>query len=347
MPRDAITGVYTRVSNSFSNPVQGTLIDPTDADALFDDQDVGLNPPNLAGPLNVINPVTIGKAGTTVGTLGFFNATSGSITLSPPTGALGTVTLTMPAATDTLVGIAASQTLTNKTIISPIISTSVVDQISYNGTSSGTTILKSAAVASGTLTLPAATDTLVGKATTDTLTNKTLTSPTLTTPSLGVATATSINKVAFTAPATSATLTLVDGTTVTGPATSGTMLISSAIGSTVQAFDAQLFSNLPQNSQSTAYTTVLTDGQKHILHPSSDNNARTFTIAANASVAYPIGTAITFVNKINTVTIAINSDTLTLAGTGSTGSRTLAVNGIATAIKIASTEWVISGAGLT
>ena len=43
------------------------------------------------------------------------------------------------------------------------------------GATSGTTALVAAAVASGTLTLPAATDTLVGKATTDTLTNKTLT----------------------------------------------------------------------------------------------------------------------------------------------------------------------------
>lgn len=48
-----------------------------------------------------------------------------------------------------------------------------------------------------------------------TLTNKTLTSPTLTTPSLGVATATSINKVAITAPATSATLTIANGKTLT------------------------------------------------------------------------------------------------------------------------------------
>ena len=40
------------------------------------------------------------------------------------------------------------------------------------------------------------------------------TSPTLTTPTLGVATATSINKVAFTAPATSATLTLANGSTL-------------------------------------------------------------------------------------------------------------------------------------
>lgn len=39
------------------------------------------------------------------------------------------------------------------------------------------------------------------------------TSPTLVTPALGVATATSVNKVVFTAPATSATLTLADGST--------------------------------------------------------------------------------------------------------------------------------------
>lgn len=104
---------------------------------------------------------------------------------------------------------------------------------------------------------------------------------------------------------------------------------------------------ITQNSQSANYTTVLSDGGKHILHPASDNNARTFTIDSNANVAYPIGTAITFVNEINTVTIAITSDTLTLAGAGTTGSRTLAANGIATALKITSTKWIISGTGLT
>lgn len=50
------------------------------------------------------------------------------------------------------------------------------------------------------------------------------TSPTLVTPALGVATATSINKVALTTPATAATLTLIDGTTLTGPASSGTAM---------------------------------------------------------------------------------------------------------------------------
>ncbi len=50
------------------------------------------------------------------------------------------------------------------------------------------------------------------------------TSPTLVTPTLGVASATSINKVAITAPASSATLTIPDGVTLTGPASSGTAM---------------------------------------------------------------------------------------------------------------------------
>jgi hypothetical protein len=47
------------------------------------------------------------------------------------------------------------------------------NKIVLQGSTSGTTTVSAAAVASGTLTLPAATDTLVGKATTDTFTNKT------------------------------------------------------------------------------------------------------------------------------------------------------------------------------
>lgn len=49
----------------------------------------------------------------------------------------------------------------------------------FAGSTSGSTTVQASAVASGTVTLPAATDTLVGKATTDTLTNKTLTSPSI------------------------------------------------------------------------------------------------------------------------------------------------------------------------
>lgn len=106
---------------------------------------------------------------------------------------------------------------------------------------------------------------------------------------------------------------------------------------------------IPQNSKSAAYTTVMADAGKHIYHPSADTTARTFTIDSNANVAYPIGTALTFINDTSAgvITIAITSDTLVLAGAGTTGSRTLAANGIATAVKMTSTRWIINGTGLT
>jgi hypothetical protein len=107
--------------------------------------------------------------------------------------------------------------------------------------------------------------------------------------------------------------------------------------------------NIPQNSQSAAYTLVLADAGKHIFHPSADTTARVYTIPANSSVAYPIGTAITFVNQnaAGTITIAITTDTMRLAGTGATGSRTLTADGTATALKVTATEWLISGVNLT
>lgn len=80
-----------------------------------------------------------------------------------------TRTLTAPDADTTIVGTDATQTLTNKTLTAPIIST-----ISNTGT----------------ITLPTSTDTLVGRNTTDTLTNKTLTSPTINTPSISTPTIT-------------------------------------------------------------------------------------------------------------------------------------------------------------
>ena len=132
-------------------------------------------------------------------------------------------------------------------------------------------------------------------------------------------------------------------TPVLGTPSSGTL--SSC---TVDGTDAVGFRNVPVNSQSTAYTLVLADSGKVILHPSSDTTARTFTIPANSSVAYAIGTAITFINMTSqVVTIAITTDTMYLSSAGTTGNRSLAQYGSATAIKITSTNWLISGSGLT
>ena len=128
-----------------------------------------------------------------------------------------------------------------------------------------------------------------------------------------------------------------------GTPSSGTLTNCTADGT-----DGVGFRNVPINSQSAAYTTVLADSGKAILHPSTDANARTFTIDSNANVAYPLGTVLTFINMTSqVVTIAITSDTLYLAGTGTTGSRTLAQYGMASAIKMTSTTWIISGSGLT
>jgi hypothetical protein len=106
---------------------------------------------------------------------------------------------------------------------------------------------------------------------------------------------------------------------------------------------------IPQNSQSVNYTTVLSDAEGHVYHPSADTTARTWTIAANGSVAYPIGTAISFVNQTGAGAITLNcADTMYFAGSPNTsGSRVLTAIGIATALKVASTVWVITGTNLT
>jgi hypothetical protein len=119
---------------------------------------------------------------------------------------------------------------------------------------------------------------------------------------------------------------------------------------TVDGTDAVGFRNTPVNSQSADYTLLLADSGKTIFHPAADTNDRIFTIPAESSVNYAVGTVVTFINlSANDLTIAITTDTMYLAGDGSTTSRTLAQYGVASAVKVAGTTpvWVISGNGLT
>jgi hypothetical protein len=142
-------------------------------------------------------PIITGSA-SAAGTVLFKEDTdngTNSCTLSGPQ-ATADVTVTLPAVTDTLVGKTTTDTLTNKTLTSPAITTPTVTGAMIVGnadTSAGLiefledsdngsnkcTLIGPAATADVTVTLPAATDTLVGKATTDTLTNKTLGAVTL------------------------------------------------------------------------------------------------------------------------------------------------------------------------
>jgi hypothetical protein len=99
------------------------------------------------------------------------------------------------------------------------------------------------------------------------------------------------------------------------------------------------YRGLPQETKTAAYTLALDDAGKHISITTGG-----VTIPANSSVAFPIGTTIVVYNdSASAQNIAITTDTLRQAGTANTGSRTLAQYGLATLVKVKSTEWVVTG----
>lgn len=156
--------------------------------------------------------------------------------------------------------------------------------------------------------------------------------------------------VKFTGPtSTEKTFTLPDATStivVQGGAL-GTPSSGTLSSCTVDGTNGVGFINIPQNIQAGNYTLVLADAGKHIYH-ALGAGAATYTIPANGSVAYVVGTAISFVNlSATSISIAITTDTMYLGGTGTTGTRTLAQYGSATVLKITSTSWIITGSGLT
>jgi hypothetical protein len=96
----------------------------------------------------------------------------------------------------------------------------------------------------------------------------------------------------------------------------------------------------------TTYTPVLTD-QYQVLVTRSNASASTFTIPTNASVAYPVGTVITLLNKgVGVVTIqAVTSGTTTILSAGAVAAApTLAQYKSAACIKTATDTWYIVGA---
>jgi|688.fasta_scaffold55811_4 hypothetical protein len=248
--------------------------------------------------------------------------------------------------------------------------------IVFEGTTDNTNELKLTAgdpAADYTVTLPHATDTLVGKATSDIFTNKTFdtagtgnvfriagvtltantgtgsnvlaTSPTLVTPTLGVASATTINKVTLTAPATGSTITVADGKTLTASNTltftgtdassvafgaGGTVLYTGNLGTNVATFlatpsSANLASALTDETGSgsggvlvfgtspTITTSLLTASSSFDL---LNTTATTINFAGGASTALNIGNASSTATFAGNVTVTgdltVNGTTTTL-----------------------------------
>jgi hypothetical protein len=130
-------------------------------------------------------------------------------------------------------GASVKHVLTSSDLILFRNSSSPVSSFGFSGSTSGTTTVQASAVAgTNTLTLPATTsDTLVGKATTDTLTNKTLTSPTINTATIATP-------------------------TITGGTNTGSVLVSPEERTTVSATAATGTVNFDASTQGVLYYTT-------------------------------------------------------------------------------------------
>lgn len=136
----------------------------------------------------------------------------------------------------------------------------------------------------------------------------------------------------------------------------GALLVSGGAGIGGSLYAANLFSHayevtneIPVLVKNVAYTTTLADAGRMIYHTNGNATSYTWTIDSYANVPYANGTAISWFNDsaAANVTIAIaGGDTLMLAGAGTTGSRTLTANGIATAVMVQPRRWSINGTGL-
>jgi hypothetical protein len=159
-------------------------------------------------------------------------------------------------------------------------------------------------------------------------------------------TVTTLNNMTF-ANVTVSSGTVTAGGTFTGTVANATISNTTVSNATVNSANVVGYMGIPQNSQNGAYNVVLGDAGKHIYHPTGQA-AATYTFPANSNVSFTVGSAVTIINgSANNVTIALTTDTLYLSSNGATGSRTLAQWGVATAVKIENTTWVISGSNIT
>ena len=167
------------------------------------------------------------------------------------------------------------------------------------------------------------------------------TSPTLVTPVLGVASATTVNKVTLTAPATGSTLTIADGKTLTA-SNSITLAGTDSTTMTFPPASASVgYLNLPAVGTKTAsYTLATGDVGKYV-------QVGTSGAIVIPDTTFAEGDAISiFNNTTGTIGITCSITTAYIAGTNTNKSgigMTLATRGVATVLFISGTVCVVSG----
>jgi hypothetical protein len=129
---------------------------------------------------------------------------------------------------------------------------------------------------------------------------------------------------------------------IANPTFTGTAQYTAAIGAGTSTVELG-FRDMPPQAKTGAYPLVLAD--RSTLIP---NTTGGWSIPANASVAFPVGSIMTLYNdSASAQNITITSDTLRLTGTTTTGTRTVAPRGLATIVKVKATEWACSGPGVS
>lgn len=230
-----------------------------------------------AGDVDLILPTQTSNSGkflTTDGTNSSWATVSGSGTVN--SGTTGQIAYYASSTT----AVSGNANLTISTAALTVGSSGVAGTLLLSGGTSGTTTLAVAATASGTLTLPAATDTLVGRATTDTLTNKTLTTPVINGTSTGTgvsATATASIISMWDANINMSANNFIDSLTSTvGSVSAITLVVGSAYTQVVTGGTAQTI-NLPVAS-------TLTVGQSFYITNQMTNAAITVKSSGGTTV---------------------------------------------------------------
>ncbi len=146
----------------------------------------------------------------------------------------------------------------------------------------------------------------------------------------------------------SGSVTITANLSVLGTTTGNVQIASSSSLANSIGYLGMPQSNL--NPMSVSYTLALSDIGEHLYMVPADSNM-TVNIPSNASVPFPIGTAIVTILDagFKSNVVPQTGVTLRLAGNtaGSNVSRTLSEYSMASLIKVGTDIWYISGAGVT